>query len=146
MTDALVVEIEMLSQSEIDTIWHQNKKRAGNYGVYLATMNARSVGDAWGMPIAAKAAANGFTDPDTGSDEYAKAVRYNFNEAAANRTTWVIVPADAVEADGDGHVLKADKRPVAVDKEGVYHVEEKAPVRLNWKTVSHVEKRTVTDE
>lgn len=138
-TGALALEIEMLSKEEADAIWHKNAKRASNYGAFLAMLNTREVGDSWSIAIATKAAEQNMSDA-----EYAKAIRYNFNEAAGNRVAWLTIAEPEVVKDGDKLTTKDNE--IVTLKDGVYKVERKQPVRLNWKTDSHTEEREVTDE
>lgn len=114
MADALNLEIEMLSQDEIDAIWKSNNKRASNFSTFQSLLNSKDIGDGWNIPVGKAAEAAGKNNA-----EYAKSVRYNFNEAAANRT--ITRTVDGTET------------------------EEKAPVRIQWKTVQHEAEEDVVD-
>lgn len=143
--EALPVVIEMMTPEEIDDVFHANKKRAANFSKFLQVMNTKQVTDAWRIQIAKPARDSGL-DPDA----YAKSMKYNWNEAAANRTQWEVVDDDEVEADGedaDGNPIfrTVDKHEPVKLEDGVYRAERKAPVKLNWKTKSHAEKVEVVD-
>ena len=88
--------VEMLTQSEIDEVFHSNKRRADNYAEYENLMNGVDVGAGWAMPIASEAAKWNLSNED-----YARLVRFNLNEAATHRT---------VAKDGSSERVKAPVR------------------------------------
>lgn len=141
----LPVEIEMMTAEEAEQIFHQNKKRAGNFAKFIELMNKKDVGDAWTIWIDRVARDNGL---DT--DDYAKTSRYNWNEAAAKRTKlYAVEDDDVITHEHDGEMptftLKGTDEAVRLI-DGAYKVERAAPVKLTWKTVSHDAQREVTDD
>lgn len=74
--EALALDIEVLSEAEAADIWKRASRRAENYAEYLAFMNARKVGETFRTKV----------PHGNKNAEHAKEIRYNFNEAASERT------------------------------------------------------------
>jgi hypothetical protein len=120
MAETFNLEMEMLSQDEIDAIWKTNNKRATNFSDFQTALNKRDVGDGWSIPVGKLAEAAGKDNA-----EYTKGVRYNFNEAAAHRTITKVV--DGVETE--------ESAPVRIQWKTVQHEVEQDVLDAKGKKV-----------
>lgn len=119
MADVLDFEITMMTPDEAAAIWKAQTKRAPDFQRYQTFMDARDVGDSFSLPV-----------PDA-SQENAKAIQYNFNEAARHRTIYL------ESAEGVKDAFR--------DSDGVWVVQKAEPVVLRWRRDTETVKQTVTD-
>lgn len=119
MTDVLDFEITLLSPDEAKNIWKAQTKRAPDFARYQTFMDQREVGDSFMLPV-----------PDA-DPEKARAIQYNFNEAAKHRSVYFESTEGAQGA--------------FQDVDGEWVVARPEPVVLRWRRDTRDVKETVSD-
>lgn len=127
-------EVEILSKQEADSIWKARGRRADDFQEYVDFLNQLSIGDSFRVRIPKGT-------PIEKNEEEAKKLKYNFNEAAKERTRAYKLTADPATLPAEELVVPLDQWNKGDD--GNWYAHGPEPVVLRWKVDSHIEKQTV---